>query len=109
MCRANALPRHAIRLSSSNGLVRKQIAPYSQRAGADAFFGDGGNEDEGHGVSLAPQPDLQLDPAHSGHADVGNHAPRVVQLRRFQKGLGGGKDVDDVTQRSQEIVYRGAN
>jgi hypothetical protein len=91
------------------GLGQEASRAIFERAGADALIGNRRDENERHAVSLGPQPGLQLNPAHRGHPDIGDHAPGIVQLRRLQKGLGGWKKMDDVSERPQEIVYRGAN
>jgi hypothetical protein len=91
------------------GLGQQANRAIPERACPDALFRNGRDENERHTVSLIPQKRLQFDPAHRGHPDIGNHAPRIVQLHRLQKGLRGGKNMNDISERPHEIVYRGAD
>ena len=91
------------------GLGQKANGSIPKRASTTLFFRNGSNENKRYAVALIAQVRLQIDPAHPGHADIGNHAPRLVQLRRLQKGFGGGKNMGDVSERHQEILYRNAD
>jgi hypothetical protein len=79
-CLSRAMSRHFIKVSLSNGLLGKQIAPaFSARArtasSEKAVM-------KMMVVSLREQEGWQLDAAHGRHLDIRNHARRVAEVRR---------------------------
>lgn len=91
------------------GLDQEADRPVLKRSGMDVLFGNGRDKNERYAISLSPQTGLQVDSAHRRHANIANHAPRIVHLLRLQEGLSGGKHINGVSKRPYEVVYRHAN
>src|SRR4029077_17719554 len=78
-----------------------------QGANPGALFGDRRNENDRQTAVLAAQQVLELDAAHMGHLNVGNHARRLIDLRRFQELLGRCERVRDISERSHQPARGG--
>jgi len=91
------------------GLGQVANRPVAERLSAAMLFGKGRYEYERHATSPVSQKNLQLDPVHRRHADVSDHAPGIVELRRCQEILGGGKGPGDIAKGSDEIIQPGAD
>jgi len=91
---------------SGEGFGQEANSSGSQRPGTDALLGEGCNEDERHGVTPRTHMRQQVQTAHAGHLDIGDDTRGVIRVGRLQEVLGGGKCMDPVPMRAQEIVGR---
>jgi hypothetical protein len=76
---------------------------------ASTLHGEGRDENERHPVSAGKQVGLQIGAAHCRHLNICYHTRRVIQSGRLQELFGRRKCMDDVPERSHEIVGRGPN
>ena len=106
---ARAASRHSIRVSPSNGLLRKQVAPAFRARSRSLSTEKAVTKMKGKVVALGKQVGLQIEPAHVRHSDIGYHARCVVEVGRSQEIFGRGERMDDVAKRPDEIAGGGAN
>lgn len=94
---------------SVEGLAQEAGCARFQRPVAVAFDRESGDKDEGGCPASGKQVILQVEPAHSRHSDVGYHAGCIVEVARYQEIFGGGKGMDDIAKRPDEICGGGAD
>ena len=91
------------------GLVQETNRSALKRALPNILFRKGANKNKRQAMAHSAQMRLQLYTAHGRHLDVSNHARRIFQLRRLEKGFGRGENMNRISQRPDEVLRRGAD
>jgi hypothetical protein len=104
-CHVEALDKTV--LFDGLGQVADRSSP--KRSRTDALIRESSDEDERQTAPLDKRVSLQLNAAHAGHVDIRNNTRGVAQVARPQEILGRGECMDNVPERPQEAIGRGAH